>query len=162
MSVARFGNEIDSAGNRLQLSDKICLSFIQLDYFDKRKEECSTGFDQWIYVLKNLSTMETMPFTREKEIFKKVANISDLHRLTHEERLEYDAALKRYRDYNSTISTALEKGRQEGFDKGLQEGLQKGRQEEVQKMVRNMKMAGLPMSQISKFTGLSETEIKDL
>lgn len=156
------------------ISDKICLSFIQLPYFTKRLEECISGFDQWIYVLKHLSTMNTMPFTAEKEIFKKVANISDLHRLSPNERQEYDAALKRYRDYNTTYLGAIESGRVEGIAEGRAQGIAEGRAEgraqgitegEAKsrlEIARKMLAQGFSIEQIQSLTNLSESEIDEL
>lgn len=140
------------------ISDKVCLSFIQLPFFKKNIDECTTGFDQWIYVLKHLSYMNVMPFTEEKEIFKKVADISDLNRLTPEQRREYDVALKTYRDYNATISTAIENGRAEGIELGKAEGIELGKAD----VARNLKALGMSSAQISQVTGLSEDVIASL
>ncbi len=140
------------------LTNKVCLSFIQLELFDKPKEDCHTGFDQWIYVLKNLSTMDTMPFTEEKKIFAKVQDISDYHRLDPKERVEYDAALKRYRDYNVTLQTAT----QNGIEIGREEGREEGLAEASLAIAKKLKGIGLDFEKISDVTGLSITEIESL
>lgn len=102
--------------------------------------------------------MNVMPFTEEKEIFKKVADISDLNRLTPEQRREYDVALKTYRDYNATISTAIENGRAEGIELGKAEGIELGKAD----VARNLKALGMSSAQISQVTGLSEDVIASL
>ena len=127
------------------LSDMVCLSFIQFEYFDKPADECITGFDQWIYTLKNLETMEEIPFTEEKKIFAKVHDITDLHRLDPKERQEYYAALKRYRDYNLVLETAREEGLEQGREQGLEQGLEQGRSE----MILNMLEAGMTIEQVA-------------
>ena len=33
-------------------SDKLCFIYLSLPFFDKSEEECETGFEKWIYVLK--------------------------------------------------------------------------------------------------------------
>ena len=53
-------------------------------------------------------------------------------------------------------------GRQEGKQEGLQEGLQEGRGEEKRSIARAMKADGIPVVQISKFTGLTPEEIERL
>ncbi len=144
--------------NSTPISDKVCLSFIQLELFDKTAEECKTGFDQWIYVLKNLSNMNTLPFTEEKKIFKKVQDISDYHRLEPQERAEYDSALKRYRDYNCTIQTAKDEGRVEGRVEGIAIGAKKNSIE----IARAMKLGGMDKDLIMNLTHLTADEFDSL
>lgn len=132
------------------LTDKMCLSFIQLEYFDKTIDECHNGFDRWIYILKNMSTMNLMPFTAEKEIFKKVQTVSDYQRLDKKARAEYDDALKRYRDYNCVLSTARE------------EGYAQGAEDKNRSTARNFYKLGVDIEIIIQATGLSADEIKAL
>ncbi len=94
--------------------------------------------------------MDTMPFTEEKKIFAKVQDISDYHRLDPKERIEYDAALKRYRDYNVTLLTAQQEGEERGVIK------------ERLSIARNLKSLGVDFSKISEATGLSIAEIEAL
>lgn len=140
--------------NGKPMSNKICLSFIQLPYFIKEKEACKTGFDQWIFVLKNLETMETMPFTEVKAIFANVRDISDYRRLDPEQREEYDDALKRYRDHQCVMDAAREEGIRIGIEKGIGIG--------IEKVAKQMKALGLDGATISMSTGLSISEIDAL
>lgn len=98
--------------------------------------------------------MEAMPFTAEKKIFEKVQDISDYRRLNSKERTEYDAALKRYRDYNATLRTAEREGRAQG--------LAEGRAQERLYIAKNMKSLGVDVSVIMQTTGLSMQEIESL
>ena len=70
--------------------------------------------------------------------------------LTKEERVLYDEALKRYRDYKNTVEYAEEKG------------IEKGRQEEKRNTALNMKAEGIPSDIIQRCTGLSLEEIERL
>lgn len=106
--------------------------------------------------------MEAMPFTAEKKIFEKVQDISDYRRLNSKERTEYDAALKRYRDYNATLRTAEREGRAQGLAEGRAEGLAEGRAEERLYIAKNMKSLGVDVSVIMQTTGLSMQEIESL
>ena len=101
-----------------------------------------------------MDTMEAMPFTAEKKIFEKVQDISDYRRLNSKERTEYDAALKRYRDYNATLRTAEREGRAQG--------LAEGRAQERLYIAKNMKSLGVDVSVIMQTTGLSMQEIESL
>ena len=53
-------------------------------------------------------------------------------------------------------------GLAEGKAKGLAEGKAEGREEEKANMAKNMKADGLSHEDISKYTGLSQAEIKKL
>ncbi|GGK19150.1 hypothetical protein GCM10007084_48050 [Parabacteroides faecis] len=46
--------------------------------------------------------------------------------LSKEERIQYDEALKRYRDYKNTIDYAEERGIKKGFEQGIEKGLKQG------------------------------------
>ena len=67
--------------------------------------------------------------------------------MTRAERLQYDEALKKYRD---TISV---------FEGVRLEGRMKGRVEEQIAIARNLKSMGMSISDISRATGLQEEEI---
>lgn len=97
-------------------------------------------------------------FTEEKKIFEKVQDISDYRRLNSEERSEYDAALRRYRDYNVTLLTAQREGRAEVRAEGRAEG----RAEERLAIAINLKNIGMDISTISKTTGLTIQEVEGL
>jgi predicted transposase/invertase (TIGR01784 family) len=56
----------------------------------------------------------------------------------------------------------LVEGRKEGLVEGRKEGLVEGRKEGAIRIAQNMKQEGLPVSLITKMTGLSEEEINKL
>lgn len=78
----------------------------------------------------------------------------------------YDESLKVLRDNYSIIETAKEEGREEGRKEGRkegrEEGREKGRLERDIEIAKEMKKEGLPIAQISRFSGLSEQEIEKL
>ena len=100
-------------------SDKLRFIFIELPAFTKEEEECITDFERWIYVLKNMETLNRLPFKARKAVFEKLAS------LTKEEREKYDESIKVYRDQLVTIAFAKEKGIEEGMEKGRKEGEKK-------------------------------------
>ena len=57
-----------------------------------------------------MDTLERMPFKAKKAVFDKLLEVADVANLSKEERIQYDEALKRYRDYKNTIDYAEEKG----------------------------------------------------
>lgn len=60
-------------------SDKLRFIFIELPAFTKEEEECITDFERWIYVLKNMETLNRLPFKARKAVFEKLEKIIDSH-----------------------------------------------------------------------------------
>ncbi|WP_302614067.1 PD-(D/E)XK nuclease family transposase, partial [uncultured Bacteroides sp.] len=131
---------------------------------------CDTDFERWIYVLKNMETLNRMPFTARKSVFEKLEKIVDIASLSKEERIKYNESIKVYRDNLVTMEFAEQKGRAEGLvegiERGLAQGLEKGRAEgkieERRTIALQMKRMGMPVSSISEVTGLSQSEIDGL
>ena len=48
--------------------------------------------------MKHMDTLERMPFKAKKAVFDKLLEVADVANLSKEERIQYDEALKRYRD----------------------------------------------------------------
>ena len=63
--------------------------------------------DQWLYLLKHLSTMDRLPTFLDKRIFGLIFEIGEIGKLTEEELMSYEASLKHKRDANAAISRTL-------------------------------------------------------
>ena len=83
--------------------------------------------------------------------FKKLFEQAEIAKYTNAERQQYEASLKEYWDYTSTMETA--------FRKGKKEGEKKGRQVEKTETARKMKSMGFDAETIAKITGLTVEEI---
>ena len=140
-------------------SDKLRQIFIALPVFDKDEEQCDTDFERWIYVLKNMETLERMPFKARKAVFEKLEEIADVGALSKHDREVYDNSLKVYRDYLVTMEAAKLEGREEGKAEGMTEGIAKGKAEAILEIARNLKNSGVSIDLIKKNTGLTEEEI---
>ena len=105
-----------------------------------------------------METLNRLPWAAQSAVFKKLESIADVGGMTRAERLQYDEALKKYRD---TISV-FEGVRMEGRAEGRMEGREEGRKEGLRQTARNLKSMGLGIADIQKATGLSEEEIRDL
>ena len=67
--------------------------------FDKHTEaECMDIFDCWIYIVKNMNMFEQMPFSEKYPVFRKLAEIGDLRKLSREELELYDEDIKNMRN----------------------------------------------------------------
>ena len=147
-------------------SDKIRQVYLELPWFTKEADECETDFERWLYLLKHMDTLERMPFKAQKAVFDKLLEVADVANLSKDERVLYDEALKRYRDYKNTIDYAeergLEKGLKIGEEKGLAKGLEKGLVKGQRQIAANLKKQGVNIETIAQCTGLSIEEIKEL
>ena len=105
-----------------------------------------------------METLNRLPWAAQSAVFKKLESIADVGGMTRAERLQYDEALKKYRD---TISV-FEGVRIEGRMEGRMEGREEGQKEEKIANARKMKTYGLALEMISDITGLTIDEVRDL
>ena len=141
------------------ISDKQRYIFIQLPLFGKDKpEECSEKIDQWFYIFNNMSTMETMPFTQKDRLFRRLSSVASYANLSDEDKMDYDADLKAYRDIVGQLSYAEAKG----IEKGIEKGIKKGREEEKTEMIVNMMKVGLPIDQIAVIANMTVDKVREM
>ena len=155
-------------------SDKLRFIYLSLPFFDKSEEECETGFEKWIYVLKYMEVLERLPFTAQKKIFDHLAKLADVRCLSSEEQEKYDESIKAVDDYYSGLYGSYIDGEEKGMAKGMAKGIAKGRAEGLAKgraegelsnalkVARNLLAMGMSWSQIIQATGLTEDQLKQL
>ena len=131
-------------------TDKMRYIFLELPSFCKEEDDCENDFERWIYVLKNMETLQRLPFKARKAVFSKLEEIVDIASLSKEERMKYDESIKVYRDNLAINAFAREEGRKEGWKEGIQE------------TARKMKQIGIPAISIAECTGLSAEDISRL
>ena len=130
--------------------------------FKKDAEECENQVERWIYLLKNMETLNRLPWAAQSAVFKKLESIADVGNMTRAERLQYDEALKKYRDTISVFQGVRLEGIMEGRKEGRKEGRLEGEQAKALSIALNLKSMGLGIADIQKATGLSEEEICNL
>ena len=105
-----------------------------------------------------METLNRLPWAAQSAVFKKLESIADVGGMTRAERLQYDEALKKYRDTISVFEGVRIEGRMEGRMEGREEGSLK----EKMAIASNLRSMGMSISDISKATGLQEEEVKAL
>ena len=149
-----------------QFSDKMRYIFLELPSFTKEENECENDFERWIYVLKNMETLQRLPFKARNAVFRKLEQIVDIASLSKEDRMKYDESIKVYRDKLVVTAYAEEtgwaRGREEGLSEGLEKGIQQGLSEGKLEVARNMKADGFPTETIVRYTGLAPEVIERL
>ena len=123
-------------------------------------------FDCWIYIMKNMNMFEQMPFSEKYPVFRKLAEIGDLRKLSREELELYDEDIKNMRDIYATRKfdekRGMEKGRAEGMAEGMAKGIAKGELSKGLEVARNLLAIGMSWPQIVQLTGLTEDQLKQL
>ena len=115
-------------------------------------------FDCWIYIMKNMNMFEQMPFSEKYPVFRKLAEIGDLRKLSREELELYDEDIKNMRDIYATRKFDEKRGMEKGMAKGRAEGKAEGKAE----VARNLLTMGMSWTQIIQATGLTEDQLKQL
>ena len=97
-----------------------------------------------------MDTLTRMPWAAQNAVFQRLAEVAEVSKLSKEERIKYDHALKRYRDTLNAMTGAELKGRAEG--------------EKLKSLAiaRNLKQMGMSDADIASATGLSEKELAEL
>ena len=135
--------------------------------FDKHTEaECMDIFDCWIYIVKNMNMFEQMPFSEKYPVFRKLAEIGDLRKLSREELELYDEDIKNMRDIYATRKFDEKKGIEIGMAEGRAKGRAKGRAEGMEKeklaTAHRLLSMGLSDELVSTATELPLEEIQKM
>ena len=148
---------------RQLVSDRMRIVYLQLPLFDKHTEaECMDIFDCWIYIMKNMNMFEQMPFSEKYPVFRKLAEIGDLRKLSREELELYDEDIKNMRDIYATRKFDEKRGMEKGMAKGMEIGMAKGMEKEKLATAHRLLSMGLSDEQVSTVTELPLEEIQKL
>ncbi len=111
-------------------------------------------FDCWIYIVKNMNMFEQMPFSEKYPVFRKLAEIGDLRKLSREELELYDEDIKNMRDIYATRK----------FDekRGMEIGMAKGMAKEKIATAHRLLSMGLSDEQVSTVTELPLEDIQKM
>ena len=109
---------------------------------------------------------EQMPFSEKYPVFRKLAEIGDLRKLSREELELYDEDIKNMRDIYATRKfdekRGMEIGMAKGMAKGMEKGMAKGMEKEKLATARRLLSMGLSDEQVSTATELPLEEIQKM
>jgi len=134
--------------------DKLTFIYLEMPKFNKTLDQLETRFDKWLYVLKNLSTLDRIPEKLQERIFAKLFRTAEIAKFTPVQVQSYEDSLKYYRDMKNSLDTAFEEGKEEGKEEGREEGMENVAKE----MLRDKE----PMEKIIRYTGLTHEQIEKL
>ena len=129
---------------------------------NKEAEECENQVERWIYLLKNMETLNRLPWAAQSAVFQKLESIAGVGGMTRAERLQYDEALKKYRDTISVFEGVRMEGRMEGRREGRMEGNAEGRENEKKATIQRLLASGASVDIIAIATGMSEADVRHL
>jgi len=122
--------------------DKLTFIYLEMPKFKKSVDQLETRFEKWMYVLKNLPKMQELPPKLQERIFEKIFRIAEIAKMPKVEVAEYEDSLKVYRDWYSTISTAINDSKR--------------------KIALKMIDDGVSIDIICKYTELSKEQVEEL
>jgi hypothetical protein len=128
--------------------------YITLPKFNKKLEEITNRLDYWLYILRHSKEMKSQPEIFREEIFDELFEDIEVEQLSEEKMEAYRSSELRYEDLYNYTNYAKKEGRMEG----LLEGEIKSKIE-ISKKLQEMRM---PISEISKITGLTQKQILNL
>ena len=126
--------------------EKLDFIYVEIAKFEKTEDELVTLYDKWLYVLKNLSTLNKRPKALRDKVFDRLFEEAEISRFTPRELREYEDSCKAYRDLKNSLDTALRQGRVEGKIE----------------MVKKLKSLGVDVRTIMQASGLTEAQIEQL
>jgi predicted transposase/invertase (TIGR01784 family) len=126
--------------------DKLTYIYLEMPKFKKTENNLVTQFDKWLFVLKNLPTLQNRPEKLQEKVFERLFEVAEIAKFRPEERMAYEDSLKGYRDLKNVIDTAVEDATKE----------------KTFEIARALKKNGATTDLIIKSTGLDKDEIERL
>jgi len=104
--------------------DKLHFIYLELSKFNKPLKDCKTHYEKWLWVFKNLPSLDDIPVELQQTTFIKLFNISEVAKFNKKEREAYQESLKHLWDLNNVVNTAFKEGKTIGLEEGEAKGMQ--------------------------------------
>jgi predicted transposase/invertase (TIGR01784 family) len=130
--------------------DKLTFIYLEMPKFNKTLEELQTGFDKWMYLIKNMADMKNIPEELHNPIFDKFMEKARVCNFSDQESWAYFKSWKSMTDWFAIFDT--------GYREAYNDGLEKGKLN----VAKNMKNIEMSISDIISATGLDEETIQRL
>ena len=93
--------------------DKLRFKFLQMPLFNKTESELKTQQDKWVFFLKHLESLNSIPSILREPVFEKAFHTAELAAMCPTEREKYEEDLQIYRDNMAVLKTAKVEGKVE-------------------------------------------------
>lgn len=131
--------------------DKLTLIYLQMPNFVKTEQELVTKLDKWLFFIKNLEDLQSIPSIFKDSIIEKAFDKANIANFDRHESAKYRESLKVYWDMTNVLETAV----QDGFQQGIEQGIQ----QEKLLIIQKATSMGLSDESIAELTGLSLEQI---
>ncbi|MGE8430245.1 MAG: PD-(D/E)XK nuclease family transposase [Sphingobacterium sp.] len=145
--------------------DDLGFIYVQLRNFTKKEAELGNDLDRWLFVLRNMSTLDKISTYLRKPIFEKLFQIAEYARLNKEERAMYNVSLKRKWDaeavrqyqeqeHQKQLTEAIQKAEKEAIDRGIKQGIEQSIEAKshdvIENLITELKLSDETIAQIVK------------
>ncbi|HAA11233.1 MAG TPA: hypothetical protein DCE41_05830 [Cytophagales bacterium] len=122
----RYDVKLSDINTHRVFYNKLTFIYLEMPKFRKSLAELETRFEKWLYVLRNLDRLDSIPEALRERVFEKLFQVAEIAQFTREEYLAYEDSLKYYRDLKNSLDTARDEGVKQEKDAFIQGLLQKG------------------------------------
>ncbi|MEJ5053433.1 Rpn family recombination-promoting nuclease/putative transposase [Sphingobacterium sp. MYb382] len=136
--------------NKKMFYTKLGFKFIVLPHFNKKENELCNDMEQWLYLLKNLSTMKGISKYLDRRVFGRIFDVGEVAKLKREDQMSYEASLKRKWDWESVLSTTERIGKEEGRKEGRKEGREEFQTEIIESLIVESRLSDEDIARITK------------
>lgn len=142
--------------------DKLFFTYVEIEKFHKELHELENHFEKWLYLLKNLSSLENIPVELDDETFHRLFKVAEIAKYNPRQRQIYRSSEKNYNDYIVSLDTYFSDGFKEGIKEGIERGLQEGEYKKSLQMAEKCLKKGLSIKETSEITELSVALIQQI
>ena len=132
------------------MTDVLRFVFLELGRFKKRIWELHTVFDKWMYLLKHMHEMVSIPKEFSDPLFTRLFLLAKIHNFTPDEYKQYKKSLEYMSEFDNIINSTAELAEIRGREEGRME------------VAKEMLADDMPVDKIAKYTGLSVEEVESL
>lgn len=144
-----------------ELEDETNIIFIDLQKFRKKWEECENSCEQWLYSIKNMHLLRTIPKGLTDPELIELYNEAHFAGWPAEKRAHYEKLVMNRNDYENILYENREDAKAEGRMEGHKEGYMEGRMEGHLLMAKKMLEDGIDAERVCRISGLTIEEIME-
>ena len=147
----------DGSGRRL--TDDYLLAFLEVGRFNRTWEECGTFIEKFLFMMKNLPTLQTCPSMPDDDgFFADLMEAAEFNNLDPKHKIMYTLRIHSDWDNENVREYAIKEARREGLELGREEGEKTA----ARQIARELLSMDMSVESIAKATGLDREEILKL
>lgn len=138
----RYDVKLSDIETKKVFYDKLTFIYLEMPKFNKSIDELENRFEKWLYVIRNLNKLDSVPDKLREKIFDKLFETAEIARFTSEQIRSYEDSLKYYRDLKNSLDTA--------------------KNEKAVEIAKNMIKRGYEIAEIVELTELTREQVEKL